>query len=34
MAWMGYALLTERREKSAEASPCPEITQLNPAGTD
>jgi hypothetical protein len=34
IAWMGYALFTERRETVSEPSPCPEISQLSPAGAD
>ena len=40
MAWMGYALLTERRAPVSEPvpcpepSPCPESSQLSPVGTD
>ena len=40
MAWMGYALLTERRAPATESSPCPEpspcaeSSQLSPVGAD
>jgi hypothetical protein len=34
MAWMGYALFSERRAPASEPSPCPEISQLSPVGAD
>ena len=34
LAWLGFALFTERRAPALEPSPCPEISQLNPVGAD
>jgi hypothetical protein len=33
-AWLGYALFSERRAPALEPSPCPESSQLSPAGAD
>jgi hypothetical protein len=33
-AWLGYALFSERRAAALEPSPCPENSQLSPAGAD
>jgi hypothetical protein len=32
--WLGYALFSERRAPASEPVPCPEISQLSPAGAD
>jgi hypothetical protein len=33
-AWLGYALFSERRAPATEPVPCPDSSQLSPAGTD
>jgi hypothetical protein len=33
-AWLGYALFSERRAPASELVPCPDSSQLSPAGTD
>ncbi len=32
--WLGYTLFSERRATASEPVPCPEISQLSPAGAD
>jgi hypothetical protein len=34
IAWLGYALFSEHRAPASEPSPCPESSQLSPAGAD